>query len=416
MSEAGSEHVAVLGAGVVGAATALALQKDGHTITLIDRDEPGMGASFGNAGFIHTGGNIPLAAQGIVRAAMKMMFDEEAPLVIRWRYLPGMLPWIRRFVKRGKPDVFMADAHALNALTSRAVPAWKALSSDSQTERFFGARGELYLFRSREKFEATRSEFDLRRNLGVNVQEVSADDIRQMEPAVTREAQHGWYLADSMYVKSPHQLTRHLAARVIANGGRLQKMDARQISITGNGVQLTGANGDTLDADRLVIATGAHSKSFARQVGARVPLHTLRGYHVMLAGDAADLKGPVIDAEKKIGVVPMNEGIRVAGMIEMAGEHAKPNDKRADVLLRLARRLVPEIPDRLESRWLGHRPGIPDSRPVIGKSPASDRVLFAFGHGTIGLTLAAVTGQIVADMVAGREPPVDLSLFSPTRF
>ena len=136
----------------------------------------------------------------------------------------------------------------------------------------------------------------------------------------------------------------------------------------------------------------------------------------MLAADAADIKGPVIDAEKKIGVVPMNEGIRVAGMIEMASESAKPSDKRADVLLRLARRLVPALPDKLESRWLGHRPGIPDSRPVIGAAPASDRVLFAFGHGTIGLTLAAITGQIVADMVAGREPPVDLSLFAPTRF
>ena len=411
-----TEHVAVLGAGVVGAATALALQKDGHKITLVDRGEPGMGASFGNAGFIHTGGNIPLAAQGIVKAAMKMMFDEEAPLVMRWRYLPGMAPWLRRFVKRGKPDAFMADARALNELTSRAVPAWKAVSAATQTEHLFGARGELYLFRSKEKFEATRSEFDLRRDLGVDVQEVTADDIRQMEPGVTREAQHGWYLADSMFVKSPHQLTRSLAAKVIAGGGRLQNLDIRQISPNETGVRLTSAGGEVLEADLLVIATGAHSKGFARQVGAKVPLQTLRGYHVMLSPDAADLKGPVIDAEKKIGVVPMNEGIRVAGMIEMASESAKPNDKRADVLLRLARRLVPEIPDKLDSRWLGHRPGIPDSRPVIGRSPATDRVLFAFGHGTIGLTLAAITGQIVADMIAGREPPVDISLFSPTRF
>jgi D-amino-acid dehydrogenase len=136
----------------------------------------------------------------------------------------------------------------------------------------------------------------------------------------------------------------------------------------------------------------------------------------MLPGDAAALGGPVIDAEKKIGVVPMNEGIRVAGMIEMASEGARPNDARANILLKLARGLVPEIPDRLESRWLGHRPGIPDSRPVIGPSPRSDRVLFAFGHGTIGLTLGALTGQIVADLVAGREPPVDLGLFAPTRF
>ena len=410
------EHVAVLGAGVVGAATALALQKDGHSVTLIDRGEPGMGASFGNAGFIHTGGNIPLAAQGIVRAALKMMFDEEAPLVIRWRYLAGMAPWLWRFVQRSKPDAFMADARALNELTSRAVPAWRALAAEHKVQDLFGARGELYLFRHREKFEATREEFDLRRELGVDVQEVTADDIRQMEPGVTRDAQHGWYLADSMYAKSPFQLTRRLAERAVANGASLRQMDARGLSLTEDGVRVTGADGREFDADRLVVATGAHSKAFARQVGARVPLRTLRGYHVMLPGDAAGLGGPVIDAEKKIGVVPMNEGIRVAGMIEMASEGAKPNDARADVLLKLARRLVPELPDKLDSRWLGHRPGIPDSRPVIGRSPRSDRVLFAFGHGTIGLTLGAITGQIVADLVAGRTPPVDLGLFSPTRF
>ena len=127
-----AEHVAVLGAGVVGTATALALQKDGHTVTLIDRGEPGRGASFGNAGFIHIGGNIPLAAQGIVRAAMKMMFDEEAPLVIRWRYMAGMAPWLWRFVQRSKPDAFMADARALNELTGRAVPAWRALAARHQ--------------------------------------------------------------------------------------------------------------------------------------------------------------------------------------------------------------------------------------------------------------------------------------------
>ena len=411
-----AEHVAVLGAGVVGAATALALQRDGHRVTLIDRSEPGMGASFGNAGFIHTGGNIPLAAQGIVRAALRMIFDEEAPLVIRWRHFPAMAPWLWRFVRRSRPDAFMADARALNELTSRAVPAWQALAAETRAQDLFGARGELYLFRHREKFEATRAEFDLRRELGVDVQEMGADDIRQMEPGVTREAQHGWYLADSMYVKSPHRLTCHLAEAAVANGAALLRMDARGISLTESGVRVTAADGAEFDADRLVIATGAHSKRFARQVGASVPLRTLRGYHVMLPGDAAALGGPVIDAEKKIGVVPMNEGIRVAGMIEMASERAPPNDARANVLLKLARGLVPEIPDRLDSRWLGHRPGIPDSRPVIGRSPRSDRVLFAFGHGTIGLTLGAITGQIVADLVAGREPPVDLSLFAPTRF
>ena len=235
MTQPVAEHIAVLGAGVVGAATSLALQKDGHRVTLVDRAEPGMGASFGNAGFIHTGGNIPLASPGVVRASIKMMFDAEAPLVIRWRYLPGMLPWIRRFAKRSKPDAFMADAQALNELTSRSVPAWKALAAASQTENYFGARGELYLFRSRATFEASRAEFDMRRDLGVDVQEITADEIRQMEPGVTREAQHGWYLADSMFVKSPYQLTRSLTAKVIANGGRLKNLDVAQITPTEQG-------------------------------------------------------------------------------------------------------------------------------------------------------------------------------------
>lgn len=412
------EHVAVIGAGIVGSATALALQRDGHRVTLVERDAPGKGTSFGNSGFIHTGGNIPLASPGIVGAAAKMMFDEEAPLVIRLRHLPRLAPWIWKFARRSRPDAFMEDAQALGQIAGRAVPAWRKLSTEAGADEYFGARGELFLYRSREKFEASRPEFELRRELGSRIDEVSVDEIRQMEPGIARDVQHGWYLADSTYTNSPYKLTRHLAQQVLANGGALEKMEVARIQIVGDEVSLRDRSGAEVRADRVVLAAGAFSKKLAAQVGARVPLETLRGYHVMLPAGSAPLKGPIMDAEKKFGVVPMQEGIRVAGMLEMANLGRAPSRGRADVLHRLAQRLLPDLPglEAEESRWLGHRPGIPDSRPVIGPAPRTDRVLLAFGHGTIGLTLAAITGEIIADMVAGRPPAFDIGAFAPTRF
>jgi len=411
-----SDRVIVLGAGIVGICSALALQRDGHAVTVVDRDDPGLGCSFGNAGIIHTGGCVPLATPGILKGVPGMLLDPEGALVIRWRFLPTLLPWLMKMLAASRPKRVEAICQALAPLSTAAKAAYLPLLNEAGAVHLLRPRGELYVYRSRKSFESARWEMEIRRGFGIPVDDLDAAAIREMEPALSPQYRFGHYQPASAYMASPLRLVQSLASLFARNGGKILRSEVRDIEPRdGGGALLRTSTGD-IEASRFVLCAGAHSKPFAARFGVDVPLESWRGYHIMVPHGDIGLNGVVADGDLHFGVTPMEDGIRVAGLIELASVDEPPNYARADLFVKLAKQLIPKFPDQPESRWMGHRPGMPDTLPVIAPVPGHGGAWFAFGHGQLGLTFGAVTGQLVSDMVAGRTPRFDIAPYRPGRF
>ena len=406
----------VLGAGIVGVCTALALQREGFAVTLLDRDEPGRGCSFGNAGIIHTGGCVPLATPGIIGRAPGMLLDPEGPLVIRWRYLPRLLGWLTRMAAASRPDRVEASSRALAPLALAAGGAYLPVLREAGAESLLRARGELYVYRTRAAFESAEWEMNLRRRFGVPVEELEGKAVRDMEPALAPDCRYAHYQPASAYTVNPFRLVQSLATLFASKGGSIQRTEVRAARPDGSGGALLATAGGELAAGNLVVCAGAFSGRFAASFGSHVPLETWRGYHLMVPNGIVQLNGVVVDGEMHFAVTPMEEGIRVAGLIELASLDAPPNYARADLFIRPAQALIPGFPAEATSRWMGHRPGLPDSVPVIGRSARHRNVYFNFGHGMLGLTFGAVTGQLVADLAAGRQGAIDMAPYRADRF
>ena len=408
--------ITVLGAGIVGTSCALALQRDGFQVSLVDRDTPGAGASSGNAGMIQTGTPRPLAMPGLLKAVPGMLFDPDGALVIRWKYLPRLLPWLLRFAREASAARSEANSKAIMALLDQAGEAYRELLSAAGADDMVRYKGMLYVYRGADAARAAKAEMDLFRRRGVTVETLDADEIRQMEPDLDRAYTHGYYLPACFYTVDPKALTERFAAAFERTGGKFVRADVQDIEVGAQGpTALVTADG-RIPVERLVLAAGAFSKKFARRLGIDVPLESARGYHLMLPREALRLNGPVIDGEKHFAAIPMAGGIRLAGMVELASLGAAPNYARAQTLLPLAQAMLPDLSGKDAAAWMGHRPAMPDSLPVIERSRAHSNTIFAFGHGQLGLTMGAITGLVVSDLAAGRPPRVDLAPYRSNRY
>jgi len=408
--------ITVLGAGIVGTCCALALQREGFQVTLIDRDTPGAGTSSGNAGMIQTGTPIPMATPGILKNVPSMLLDPKGALVVRWRYLPRLVPWLWRFWHQSSARRMEANSKAQMRLLDHVAEAYRELIKAASAEDMLRYKGMLFVYKGEAEARAADWEMDLFRRNGVTVDELNADEIRQMEPALSREYTHGFHLPDCFYTVDPRALTERLAEAFQKLGGEF-----RQVAVAGIEMGADGPTGLRTDAgvvpvDRLVLAAGAFSKRFAKELGISVPLETARGYHLMVKNEALRLNGPVVDGKRHFAVTPMTGGLRLGGMLELASLDAAPNYARADMLLPLAQDMLPDMKGTQTEPWMGHRPAIPDSLPVIEQSRQHANTFFAFGHGQLGLTMGAITGLLIADLAAGREPRVDLTPYRSDRF
>ena len=413
----GGRHFTVLGAGVVGLCCALALRRDGHRVTLIDRAEPGAGTSFGNAGLIQIDSVVPVATPGILRRVPGMLLDPKGPLVLRWRYLPRIAPWLVQFVRAAQPESVERISIALASLLDLSNAAWERVVAETGADDLWRRTGELHVYRRKEAWEAARASHAIRRRRGSELQDLTVDEVRQLEPALSRDLYAGVFTPTANSIAHPFLLSQRIAARFHALGGDIVQDEVRRIERRpdGGAAALEGREG-RYEVDALVIAAGAFSKPFAQACGTRVPLDTERGYHLWLPEPGVEMRRPVIAGDYKFGIVPMNGGLRLAGMVEFAGLDAPPFWQRADLLGELARDFVPGLNFDAAERWMGYRPSLPDSLPVIGAAPGVRDVYFAFGHGHLGLTMGAVTGEVIAGLASGRPPPVDLSPFRADRY
>ncbi len=408
-------EVAVLGAGFVGLSSAYWLMRDGHRVRLFDALGPGEATSYGNAGTFASYACIPVNNPDVFRNLPHLLFSATSPFRIRWGYLPQLAPWLVRFLLAAMPKRYEQSATALASMLSRAFDGYREMLASEALSNFVRRRECLYLYSDAKSFEAAQSSLALRRSLGVRFEHFERDGVRQMEPNLAPIFAHGTLFSDSWFLSDPRGFLRALHASLIDEGLQHERVAIGSLEPYSAGVRMVDETGRAQRAEHVIVCAGAWSGRLARQCGDRVPLDTERGYHVRFPGTSSLISRPCGWGERGFYMVPMNGGIRAAGTVEFAGYGQKKNAALLNLITTSAQRALPGLPQP-DSTWLGFRPSLPDGLPVVGASSASPRVVYAFGHQHLGVTLGGVTGSVVADLVAGRTPPVDLEPYSPRRF
>ena len=416
-------HVVVIGAGIVGAACALELLRDGHRVTIVEPGEPGgeQAASYGNGTLLNPSSVIPMSSPGIWKKVPSYLSDPLGPLAIRWSYLPRVLPWLRRFLAAGStPEKVGAIGKALRPLLVEAPERHRRLAEEAGVADLITKQGVLFAFPDRAAFAAEALSWKVRADNGVTWLELDEDALRQQEPSLDRHYKFAVLVQENGQCRDPGAYVAALIRHAIDLGAVLQRARATGFRIERGRLRSVTTEGDEIPCDRAVIAAGAWSKVLARQAGDTVPLETERGYHIVIRDPGIEPRYPVMPSDGKMGCAMTPQGLRLGGQVELAGLDADPNWQRADVLLRFARKVYPGIPAGLSldnvKVWMGHRPSMPDGLPCLGPASGCSDVVYAFGHGHVGLTAGATTGLVVADIVAGRTPRVDLAPYAATRF
>lgn len=397
--------IAVIGAGIVGVACALQLARQGQRVLLVDRETPGMGASFGNAGHLATEQVFPIADLSILKRLPAMLMDPMGPLRLDWKYLPRALPWFTRLLLNLRPRPFRRSVAGIRALNEGSLGAWQRLLGAIGRSDLLREDGSLLVFERPESRPAIDALQARMRQQNVPVERWSADAVRAAAPQLSEHLQGGLFFPATGHFLDPHDAVKALFEAASAAGVQFIQRDVGDAQVKADAVSLRTDQGE-LVVPNVLIACGAHSARLtAALTGKRVPLDTERGYHLMLPHEQGRLPFAVTSLERKFIMTPMSGGLRLAGTVEFAGLKRPPNMARAWQLQRLSQGLFKrELSAKDATPWMGFRPSLPDSLPVIDRV-CEGRVLLAFGHQHLGLTQAAVTAEMVAGLMAAS--PVD---------
>lgn len=411
-----TKAITIIGAGIVGIATASYLRRDGHDVTVVDMRPPGEYCSFGNAGILSPGSCVPLATPGVLWNVPGYLADPMGPLTVRWSYLPRAMPWLLRFLAASGSRRVERIADALRSLLKQTFDAYEPLVKHAGVGDLIRRSGYIVVYGTRTAYERDGTAWRLRRERGVVIEELGAEEIKRRVPQLSGSYETGLYLPEQGYCANPERLTKSLAAQFVRDGGKVLQRRVLDIEVGADGPRALVTDAGSVPVETLVVCAGAHSNEFSAKLGDSVPLEAERGYHVTYSDPRVELPLPVFLPEYKFFVTPMEMGLRIAGQSEFAGVDAEPNYARADILAKHMQRLLPGISTADTTKWMGRRPSMPDSMPVIGRATKFGNVYYAFGHGHVGLCGGAPTGRIIADLVAGRAPSIDVVPFSAARF
>ncbi|GMG84648.1 FAD-binding oxidoreductase [Paralimibaculum aggregatum] len=403
-------RIAVLGAGITGVATAEWLRRDGHEVELIDRIEPGdpRQTSFGNAGILAANAVVPVPVPGLLAKAPRMLLDPDGPLFLRWSYLPRLLPWLTRFLAHGRLAEVERISRMLGALVLDSVDQHRRLAEGTGAERHIGDGHYTFLYPDRAAWEKDKLGNRLRQEAGIRCETLDRAALTAADPELGPDYGFAATFRDSGNVTDPGAYTAALFAHFIREGGRFRRAEVEDVRPDGEGVMIR-AGGEEIAADRAVLAMGAWSGRLAERLGHRAGMESERGYHLMLENPSHMPPGPYMLTDRKCAASPMEGGLRLAGLAEFGGLAAGPSAAPTALQRRAVRRLYPRLTWEGESVWLGHRPSTVDSLPMLGQAPKAPGVYFAFGAQHLGLTMAPKTGRLIADMIAGRPPNIDLA-------
>ena len=409
--------VIVVGAGIVGTATALNLQRLGRRVTLIDRAEPGEGTSYGSGAILVPSSIIPVTTPGLIGKIPSMLSDPLGPVYMRWSYLPRMLPWLWRYLRQTRPEQVEYVARHIAPMVAESLDEHRALARGTTAERHILSLPYAFVFRDRGVFESDPFGWELRRRNGISWRTLEGDAVAEAEPALSRDYrflaifddQHGLIDAPGDYVKA-------LAAALLGGGGEVIQAEIKGFVRDGERiVGVESAQGRHLGATT-VVAAGAWSARLLATLGIDIPMETERGYHLDLFEPSVKPNMAMMIADGKFVCAPMPSRLRIAGLVEFGGLDAGPSAAPVKTLETRLGRVFPGITYAEMKPWLGHRPAPVDSLPVLGPVAGLKGMVCAFGHHHIGLTSGPRTARLVADMISGRQPNIDLQPYSPDRF
>lgn len=412
----GAGPVAIIGAGIVGVSAAIWLQREGRDVILIDREGPAAGASFGNGGVLASCSIIPVTVPGLIRKAPRMLFDPAQPLFMKWGYLPRLLPWLVRYLRHCTRADVERIAAALAPIVGDSLADHQALSAGTGAERWIVPSDYVFLYRDRAHFEGDALGWSIRRAHGFVWDELEGAAFRAYDPAFAPGLDFGARLGDHGRIADPGRYVSDLAAHVAARGGRFVRAEVDDIARENGRVTGVRAGGESIPCASVIVAAGAWSGPLARKLGLSVPLESERGYHLELWDPNIMPRAAMMIASGKFVATPMEGRLRLAGIVEFGGLEAPPSRAPFDLLLRNIRAAMPGLRWGETKEWMGHRPAPADSIPLIGPVPGVSGAFLGFGHHHVGLTGGPKTGRLLAQLVCGRNPNIDLAPYAPARF
>lgn len=416
MTDGNDIDVAIVGAGIIGIATAFKLQEAGRNAVLIDRKGIAEETSRGNAGAFAFSDVIPLATSGVLQKLPGWLSDPLGPLTIRPEYLPQVTPWLMRFWRAGWPDRVAAGIKAQSALMGVARAEAESLIANAGLEHLIRRDGVLELYESEVELRATAKDDAAKSAEGIEFRHVRGGELAELQPGLSPRIVCGTFIPKWQTVQDPYDYAVAVSDAARERGARFRKAEVIQLRPQDDGVVIELSDGSALRAKQVVVAGGAWSKRLTSPLGDDVPLETERGYNTTLPGYSFDLKRQLVFSGHGFVVTPLATGIRIGGAVELGGLSLPPNFKRADAMLQKAARYMPGLATTGGTQWMGFRPSLPDSLPAIGFSRRSRNIVYAFGHGHLGLTQSAGTGKLVANLLTGATQPIDMTPFSPQRF
>ena len=407
----------VVGAGIIGTAIAYQLQRRGVSVVLVDRNEPGKGASFGNMASIAVTEFMPASRPGVWKQMPGWMLDPEGPVRIRPSYMPRLIPWFLRFIAASRPSKLRELETAGSVLCKRVYEDLDALLAETGLQHMISAEGCLSVYTDEAEFRADREHIEILDRFGLRYEILGGNAIRDLEPAVTTKIGKAVLFPDNRSISNPFKLVQALANQFRQLGGTIESGEVVGFDHDSAGVKnVRLRDGRTLLSDRVVLAAGAYTGRLSSMLGEPIPLETERGYHTQIMAPGVSMRHSLIWPARAFMVTPTAGGIRVGGTVEMAGLDAAPDYRRAKVLVKRAKEALPELKVEETSEWMGHRPAMPDTVPVMGRSAKRGNVWYATGHGHLGLTYGATTARLLTDLIMGATPPVDMKPYRVDRF
>jgi len=406
--------IGIVGAGIQGISNALFLQKKGFSVTIFDRDEPGSpAASYGNAGHFSPYASVPINRPDVLSDVPAMLLSSTGPLALKWNYVPKMVPWFLQFIRNCTTKQMMHTAKNMHQILDLALPAYDELFDDIELGGLVEKKGILYIWND-QNLKSRELEINIRKELGVDQQEVTPKEIHDLEPNIKPIYHGGVYYKYGRHARNPKKILLKLYDLFLKKGGKFLKMNIKDISFNDE-KPVIKAETQSFLFDKIVIACGSFSKKLTDNLDEKIPLDTERGYHVHFKDCDHLLSRPVIFQNRGFGITPMEQGLRVVGTVEFGGLDNPLSKSRVKNLINNAKYMMGDLPEH-EDEWLGFRPTLPDYLPVIGPSKKHKNVFYCFGHHHLGWTLGPISGKIISGMIAEENTNLDLKPYSSLRF
>ena len=408
------KNIAVVGAGIVGICSAYFLKKSGFQVTLIDKEKPGTMTSFGHACSFADYANVPVNYPGLLWDIPSMLLRKDGPLAVDFFYIIKNLPWAINFLKNCRKEKVDEIATSLTNLLKHSQLSYDEIFKDVNVKEFISHEENLYLFDTKKSFENYEYANIIRKNNNVKVRNLNKDEVKELEPNIADVYYSGQVFTGSRHTTNPLAISNKIFDKFIELGGIYINQNVKNLIQNEKNIELLMED-KKIKFDKIIICAGAWSNQIANMLGDKFPLDTERGYHILFETNEKLINRPVAWSESGFYLIQIHNGVRAAGTVEIAGLNKSPNKKRLNMIERQSRKVLPQL-GKVQSTWMGRRPTLPDSLPIIGNSQKNNNIIYAFGHQHVGWTLGAVTGKIIDSLSRDQIPNIDISAYSPSRF